>query len=121
MRLHVLYFVLLVLLGTGSAAHAERRIALVIGNSGYKHISSLENPTNDATLVANTLSDLGFTLVGGAAQLDLDKATFDIAIQNFGQKIQGSDVALLYYAGHGVQVRGSNYLVPINANPTRAG
>ena len=62
---------------------------------------------------------LGFTLVGGGAQLDLDKAALDQAVQNFGRQVQGADVALFYYAGHGVQVRGSNYLVPVNANPTR--
>jgi hypothetical protein len=119
MKRYLTYLVLLMLSGASSIAHAERRVALVVANSAYKHIGSLDNPTNDASLIANTLRDLGFTLVGGSAQLDLDKASFDGAIQNFGQKIQGTDVALFYYAGHGVQVRGSNYLVPINANPTR--
>ncbi|MDR3486689.1 MAG: caspase family protein [Bradyrhizobium sp.] len=100
-------------------AAAEKRIALVVGNSAYQNITRLDNPRNDATLMAETLSGLGFTLVGGRAQLDLDKAALDTDVQNFGQQIQGADVALFYYAGHGVQVNGSNYLVPVGANPTR--
>jgi len=62
---------------------------------------------------------LGFELAGGGAQLNLDKAALDTAVQNFGLQLQGAAVALFYYAGHGVQVHGANYLVPINANPTR--
>jgi hypothetical protein len=102
-----------------SSASAEKRVALVVGNSSYQNVARLDNPRNDATLMAETLSGLGFTLVGGRAQLDLDKAALDTDVQNFGQQIQGADVALFYYAGHGVQVNGSNYLVPVGANPTR--
>src|SRR5476649_2328600 len=102
-----------------SPASAERRIALVVGNSAYQNIARLDNPRNDATLMAETLSGLGFTLIGGSAQLDLDKAALDTDVQNFGRQIQGADVALFYYAGHGVQVNGANYLVPVGANPTR--
>jgi hypothetical protein len=100
-------------------AAAERRIALVVGNSAYQNITRLDNPRNDATLMAETLSGLGFILIGGRAQLDLDKAALDTDVQNFGRQIQGADVALFYYAGHGVQVNGANYLVPVGANPTR--
>src|SRR5258708_7905887 len=100
-------------------ALAEKRIALVVGNSAYQNIARLDNPKNDAVLMADTLSGLGFTLIGGGAQLDLDKAALDVAVQNFGRQIQGADVTLFYYAGHGVQVSGSNYLVPVNATPTR--
>jgi hypothetical protein len=100
-------------------AAAERRVALVIGNSSYQNVARLENPRNDATLLADTLGSLGFTLVGGRVQLDLDKPAMDTAVQNFGREVQGADVALFYYAGHGVQVGGSNYLVPVGANPTR--
>src|SRR6202022_1121826 len=90
-------------------ALAEKRIALVVGNSAYRNIARLDNPKNDAVLMADTLGGLGFALIGGGAQLDLDKAALDIAIQNFGRQIQGTDVTLFYYAGHGVQVSGSNY------------
>ena len=100
-------------------AAAEKRVALVIGNSAYQNVTRLDNPRNDAALMAETLSVLGFTLIGGRAQLDLDKPAMDLAVQNFGRQVQGADVALFYYAGHGVQVSGANYLVPVSANPTR--
>ena len=103
----------------GFPALADERVALVIGNARYAHVPQLDNPVNDAKLMAQTLKDLGFTLVGDGPLLDLDKAGFDEAVQSFGRKAQGADVALFYYAGHGVQVRGGNYLVPVNANPTR--
>ena len=85
----------------------------------FRSVPRLNNPTNDARLMADTLRGLGFTLVGGSAQLDLDKASFDNAVRSFGRALQGADVALFYYAGHGLQVRGANYLVPTNANPER--
>ena len=105
-------------LSAGSAC-AEKRIALVVGNSAYQNVTRLDNPKNDAALIATTMRDLGFMLVGNGPQLDLDKAGLDRAVQNFGRSIQGADVALFFYAGHGVQVNGSNFLVPVNANPTR--
>jgi len=103
----------------GGPASADKRIALIIGNSAYENVTRLDNPKNDASLMADTMRGLGFTLVGNGPQIDLDKAGLDRAVQSFGQLIQGADVALFYYAGHGVQVNGSNYLVPVNANPTR--
>ncbi len=102
-----------------SPAGAETRIALVIGNSEYQYVSRLANPANDARMVADTLGRLGFRLIGGGAQLDLDKPKFDLAVQAFGKQLLGADVGLFYYAGHGVQVSGTNYLVPVGANPTR--
>jgi hypothetical protein len=69
--------------------------------------------------MAETLRRLGFVLIGDGPQLDLDKASLDRAVQQFGARLQGADVALFYYAGHGIQVRGANYLVPIDANPVR--
>jgi hypothetical protein len=100
-------------------AAAENRIALVVGNAHYKFIPSLANPAGDARLMAKTLKELGFTLIGDDAQLDLDKAALDEAIRTFGAKLRGADVGLFYYAGHGLQLRGTNYLVPTGANPTR--
>jgi Caspase domain len=98
---------------------AAGRVALVIGNSDYRSVAKLDNPANDAKLMAETLRGLGFTLIGGGAELDLEKAGLDQAVQAFGAALVGAEVALFYYAGHGVQVRGTNYLVPVNANPTR--
>ncbi len=100
-------------------AAADKRIALVVGNSAYVNIPRLENPRNDAKLIADTLRTLGFTLVGGNAQLDLDKEGLDRAVQDFGGQLQGADVALFYYAGHGIGIRGTNFLVPVGANPIR--
>ena len=115
-------FILAALVGVvwvASPALAERRVALVIGNSAYRNVSPLDNPRSDARLMADTLRGLGFTLVGNGAQVDLDKPAFDDVLQKFGNQLVGADVALFYYAGHGVQVHGSNYLVPVNANPAR--
>ncbi len=100
-------------------AFADKRVALVIGNSAYRNVGRLDNPANDAKLLSDTLRALGFTLVGGGAQLDLDKPAFDRIVQAFGAQLAGADVGLFYYAGHGVQVRGENYLIPVDANPTK--
>lgn len=104
---------------SSAPASAETRVALVVGNSTYQNVPRLNNPTSDARLMADTLRSLGFELVGGSAQLDLDKASFDNAARSFGRQLQGAEVGLFYYAGHGLQVRGANYLVPVNANPAR--
>jgi Caspase domain/Sel1 repeat len=101
---------------TGSA-HAEKRVALVIGNSAYQHARALANPDNDAKLMSDTLLSLGFFVVGGGAKLDLDKAAFDAALGEFEKQTIGADVVLFYYAGHGVETHGQNYLVPVDANP----
>jgi uncharacterized caspase-like protein len=111
--------IVITMAGSCASALGDKRVALVVGNSTYRNVPSLANPVNDAKLMAETLRSLGFALIGGGAQLDLDKAAFDSAVQSFGTQVLGADVGLFYYAGHGVQVRGSNYLVPITANPTR--
>jgi hypothetical protein len=100
-------------------AVAEKRVALVVGNSTYQYVARLDNPRNDAKLMADTLQGLGFQLIGGGPQVDLDKQAFDAALQKFGNAVVGADVALFYYAGHGVQVAGKNFLVPVAANPTK--
>lgn len=100
----------------GAAEAAPRRIALVVGNSEYQHVPKLDNPARDAALIADTLRSIGFELVGGGAQLDLDRATLERRIREFGRAIGGETVALFYYSGHGLQIRGANYLVPVAAN-----
>jgi TPR repeat protein len=105
----------------GSAAHAEKRVALVIGNSAYTHARALPNPDNDAKLMSDTLLSLGFFVVGGGAKLDLDKEGFDAALKEFRKELAGADVALFYYAGHGVETHGLNYLVPTDTNPADDG
>src|SRR5580704_10314233 len=111
--------VFMVALFSAVPAWAEKRVALVVGNSAYENITPLDNPRNDARLIATTLAGLGFTLVGGGAQLDLNKTKLEAAILEFGKNLPGADVGMFYYAGHGVQIRGTNFLVPIGANPTR--
>jgi uncharacterized caspase-like protein len=93
-------------------AWAQRRLALVVGNSAYKHASALANPKNDAADLAALLRRLDFEVVEGH---DLDKASMDRTIRNFAEKLAGSQLALFFYAGHGLQVSGQNYLVPIDA------
>jgi uncharacterized caspase-like protein len=105
--------------GSAGSSSAELRVALVIGNSTYRNVPRLDNPAKDARLMADTLQALGFAIVGGSAQLDLDKTAFDNAVRSFGRQLQGANVGLFYYAGHGIQVRGANYLVPVNADPAR--
>jgi uncharacterized caspase-like protein len=98
-------------------ALADRRVALVIGNSDYLDVPALENPRNDAEDVAAALKRLGFeTLVS----LDADRSAMQAAIDDFSAKVEGADVALFYYAGHAMQHQGVNYLMPIDANLTSA-
>jgi uncharacterized caspase-like protein len=89
-----------------TSAQTEGRVALVVGNSAYQSVARLPNAANDARLVARTLKNLGFKLVGGGPQIDLDKTGLDLVVQQFGIQLSGASVALFYYAGHGVQVRG---------------
>jgi caspase domain-containing protein len=107
-------------LPAAAAAQTAERVALVVGNGAYQHLPRLDNPPADAELMAATLKGLGFTLIGGKAQVDLDKSSFERAIREFGAKLIDGSVGLFYYAGHGVQVQGGNYLIPISANPTSA-
>ncbi len=96
----------------GSSARAERRVALVIGNAAYAHAATLRNPRNDASDMADALRKVGFEVVLG---LDLDQQRFAATVQQFAQMLDDADVALFYYAGHGLQIGGKNYLVSVNA------
>jgi hypothetical protein len=90
----------------------ERRVALVIGNSAYQHTSKLPNPGKDAAAIGDELTKLGFEVL---RHTDLDQIRMTRAIRSFGDKLRGADVGLVFYAGHGIQVSGKNYLVPIDA------
>lgn len=105
------------LASTTARADGEKRIALVVGIGGYQFLPHLDNPTNDARLMAATLKSVGFQLVGGGAQTDLDRAGFERAIRDFGAALSEGSIGLFYYAGHGLQLKGANYLVPVGANP----
>ncbi|MDG4890589.1 MAG: hypothetical protein EOQ64_21255 [Mesorhizobium sp.] len=108
-------YLLLVLLFTvfSAEALADRRIALVIGNSAYQKVRRLPNSTNDASDMALKLKGLGFEVVSGS---DLEFATMRGAVRNFIQKLNTADIALFYYSGHGLQVDGINYMVPVDAH-----
>ena len=108
LRMLLLLAVLAVLMAP--AAHA-RRVALVIGNAAYAD-GPLRNPVNDARLMQRTLADLGFDVVA------LENANFQRmqrAVREFGNRASGAEVALVYFAGHGVQSDGENYLLPVGA------
>jgi len=107
---------LCVVLALFSSAEAKR-VALVIGNSAYVHAGTLANPKNDATDVAAALRKSGFEVI---AAFDLDKASFDRKIRDFASALTGAEAGVFFYAGHGMQVGGRNYLVPIDAELTTA-
>ncbi|MGJ4999171.1 caspase family protein [Bradyrhizobium sp. HKCCYLS3077] len=111
--------IIAVLAGAGPA-EADKRVALVIGNSIHERAPLLDEPAADAKLVADRLVQLGFTLSGGAALVDLDKKGFDRALAEFRGRIADADVALIYYAGYGLNLGGANYLVPVDAAPAKA-
>ncbi|WP_257167487.1 caspase family protein [Bradyrhizobium sp. SRS-191] len=114
-----LLVIVAILAFTGPAA-ADKRVALVIGNSIHEHAPLLDEPASDARLLAAKLTQLGFILSGGVAQIDLDKKGFDRALAEFKGRIADADLALIYYAGYGLNLNGTNYLVPVDAAPTTA-
>jgi uncharacterized caspase-like protein len=111
----IVFVILLVLLP--AVAEAEKRVALVIGNSAYKHAGELANPKNDATDMAAGLKKLNFQVVEG---YDLDKTNLDRKLRDFASALQGAELGLFFYSGHGLQVDGQNYIVPVDAELTTA-
>ena len=93
----------------------ERRVALVIGNASYK-VSPLKNPVNDARDVANALRRLDFEVI---ERQNLGREGFSAVVREFGDKLRGATVGLFYFAGHGMQVKGRNFLVPVDADIAR--
>jgi WD40 repeat protein len=94
-------------------ALADQRMALVMGNSAYQRAPRLSNATNDAGLLAETFKKAGFTVV--EARNDLSAQDMRRALRDFGAKARSADIAVIYYAGHGIEIDGNNYLVPIDA------
>jgi formylglycine-generating enzyme required for sulfatase activity len=99
---------------------AKERVALVIGNADYRQLEPLQNPARDAEAMAKTLRGLGFTLIdiagkrGDGALHDLDERAFSKAVRAFAKRARGSEIALIYYAGHGMQIDGGSYLLPVD-------
>lgn len=102
-----------IFLHSTASVHAEKRVALIVGNGSYTRAGTLENPVNDARELGNALRRLDFEV---HQEENLQRSTFLEAIRTFSKSLEGADVALFFYAGHGIQVAGENYLVPVDAN-----
>jgi hypothetical protein len=100
----------LLLCGVG-VAHADKRVALVIGNGAYQHTPALINPKNDAEAIDKKLRELGFATI---LATDLDRTGMNDALDRFSRTVGGADIALVYYSGHGMQFAGTNYLLPVD-------
>jgi uncharacterized caspase-like protein len=113
MRYVVVFLAMVCILFSADAARADRRVAFVVGNGAYKNVQQLPNPPIDAKSMASVLRNVGFEVVEGT-NLTRDKMTERLL--EFGKKAQGADVALFFYAGHGIAISGTNYLLPIDAD-----
>jgi hypothetical protein len=113
MRYPTLVLSLICMVFTAGAANAEKRVAFVVGNGTYKNVAALPNPSIDAKAMASALRNVGFEVVEGS-NLTRDKMTEKLL--DFGKKAQGADVAVFFYAGHGIAIGGTNYLLPIDAD-----
>ena len=98
--------------GLAPALAEQRRVALVVGNSAYESTSALPNPANDARLFADLLTSQGFEV---ETLVDVGRAAFAQGLARFEKRIEAGDIALFYYAGHGMQMRGENYLIGVDA------
>src|SRR5437879_2970363 len=105
------------LLGVCQPAIAEKRVALVLGNSAYQNVARLPNPVNDGTVIAATLKNAGFDVVD--ERHDLPAAETRRALRDFADRARDADIAVVYYAGHGIEVDGTNYLIPVDAKLER--
>jgi hypothetical protein len=106
-------FAAAILAATAVNAFAEKRVALVIGNSAYKNVARLTNPVNDAAAVVGMFKNAGFDEV--VSRLDLTVVEMRRALREFGNKARDADIAVIYYAGHGIELDGNNFLIPIDA------
>ncbi len=113
MRFLIAALSLLGLLVSATVAKADKRVAFVVGNGAYRNVAALPNPAIDAKAMARVLRNVGFDVVEGT-NLSRDKMTEKLL--EFGKKAEGSDVALFFYAGHGIAINGTNYLLPVDAD-----
>lgn len=116
LKFHSLFLAAALLLAGGPAL-AEKRVALVIGNGAYRNVPALTNPVNDGNTVAATLKGAGFDVVD--SRHDLPAAETRRALRDFADRARDADIAVVYYAGHGIEVDGSNYLIPVDAKLER--
>jgi uncharacterized caspase-like protein len=113
MRYLTVILFLICMLFTADAAKADKRVAFVVGNGAYKNVAQLPNPPIDAKAMAAVLRNVGFDVVEGT---NLTRDTMTEKLLDFGKKAQGADVAVFFYAGHGIAIGGTNYLLPIDAD-----
>lgn len=113
MRIRLSILVWTILAAALTPALAEKRVALVIGNSDYQNVAPLTNPSNDAAAIAAILTKAGFDIVD--TKSNLSGIEMKRALREFGNKVRDADVAVIYYAGHGIELEGSNYLIPVDA------
>src|ERR1700761_2262823 len=113
MRAFAALFAILVFCAATQMALAGKRIALVVGNSGYQNVVPLTNPVHDAASIAEMFKKAGFDVVD--SRHDLGNAEMRRALRDFTDKARDADIAVIYYAGHGIEVNGVNYLVPVDA------
>jgi hypothetical protein len=99
----------------GIAVNRGQKLALIVGNSSYSD-APLANPANDARAMAGALKDLGFTVI---ARENADLKSMNAAVREFGDKLRAGGVGVFYYAGHGMQIKGNNYLIPVGSNIER--
>jgi uncharacterized caspase-like protein len=114
-RFPIALTLILTVISASTVIAQDKKVALVIGNSAYRKVQTLSNPVNDAKDVAASLKRIGFTVL---EQTDLDRKAMRGLIEDFNKAIQGADIALFYYSGHGVQFDNENYLVPVDAEVT---
>ena len=115
-KLGVVLLLSVVLVASASVVLADGRAALVVGNSSYAHIGRLPNPANDAADVSAALGRLGFEVT---TTLDAGLTELNQALRAFTRRSAGADVALVFYAGHGLEMDGVNYVVPVDARLER--
>jgi uncharacterized caspase-like protein len=108
-----IFIAILAFCACGEAALAEKRVALVVGNSAYENVVGLSNPAHDAAAIAGMFQKAGFDVV--ESRHDLKNAEMRRALRDFTDKARDADIAVIYYAGHGIEVNGVNYLVPVDA------
>jgi uncharacterized caspase-like protein len=113
MRYLTVIVCLICMIFTADAAKADRRVAFVVGNGAYKNVAQLPNPPVDAKAMAAVLRNVGFEVVEGT---NLTRDTMTERLLEFGKKAQGADVAVFFYAGHGIAISGTNYLLPVDAD-----
>src|SRR6201991_861061 len=113
MRYLTIFLSLICIVFAADAAKADKRVAFVVGNGAYKNVAQLPNPPIDAKAMAQVLRNVGFDVVEGT---NLTRDTMTERLLEFGKKAQGADIAVFFYAGHGIAISGTNYLLPVDAD-----